>query len=52
MNIYRKEFGSRKRKFFEMYDPKVEIDVKKTSESFGVSTQAVYKWLKEYRLKK
>jgi transposase-like protein len=49
--IYEKVHGGRKKIFFDTYDPKVSIDVRKTAKSFGVSDQAVYKWLKEYKAK-
>jgi len=37
---------SRKKIFMEQYDQKKEIDIKKTAESFGVSIQMIYRWIK------
>ncbi len=39
----------RKKIFFESYNPEFAVDVKKTAESFGVSVQMVYKWIKSYK---
>jgi transposase len=37
----------RKKIFMENYNPNVDIDIKKTADSFNVSIQMVYRWIKE-----
>ena len=39
---------NRKKIFIKNYDPDIEIDIKKTAQSFGVSIQMVYRWIKAY----
>lgn len=39
----------RKKIFMDNYNPKMDIDIKKTAESFGVSIQMVYRWIKMYK---
>ena len=36
---------NRKKIFLKNYDPDIEIDIKKTAQSFGVSIQMVYRWM-------
>ena len=56
MKIYKSEKPfkprGRKAKFYEQYNPEESIDIKKTAESFGVSIQMVYRWIKSYNNEK
>lgn len=40
--------GVRKKEFLKKYNPDYHINIKKTAESFGVTIQMVYRWIKSY----
>lgn len=41
-------WGVKKKAFLDKYNPDDHINVKKTAESFGVTVQMVYRWIKSY----
>lgn len=49
--IYKEDSKLTKEKseFLNQYNPEDDINISKTAESFGVSRQTIYNWIKSYK---